>query len=109
MRIVQLFSPGTQDNFYGFSPEPKPVLIATHKMHGDALNISKGIDRDRAVDEEGNQLAVFGRRGGRPFNHTEMQKMYLRNGQLYTVTDGPPGPPMPQLSEPLKASAGGGR
>ncbi len=109
MRIVQLFSPGTQDNFYGFSPEPKPVLIATHKMRGDALAVSKGIDRDRAVDEEGNQLAVFGRRGGRPFNHTEMQKMYLRNGQLYTVTDGPPGPPMPQLSEPLKASVGGGR
>ena len=108
MRIVQLFSPGTQDNFYGFSPEPKPVLIATHKMHGEALAISKGIDRDRAVDEEGNQLAVFGRRGGRPFNRTEMQRMYLRNGQLYTVTDGPPGPPMAQPSDPLRASAGGG-
>jgi hypothetical protein len=92
MRIVQLFSPGTQKNFYGFSPEPEPVLIATRKMKGEALAISKGIDRDRAVDEAGNQLAVFGRRGARPLNGEEMRKMYLRSGELYTVTDTPPGP-----------------
>jgi hypothetical protein len=93
MRIVQLFSPGTQRNFYGFSPEPVPELIATHKMRGEALAISKGIDRDRAVDEDGNQLAVFGRRGARPLNGDEMRRMYLQSGQLYTVTDTPPGPP----------------
>jgi len=92
MRIVQLFSPGTQRNFYGFSPEPVPVLIATRKTSGPALAISKGVDRDRAVDEEGNQLAVFGRRGARPFNGEEMRRMYLRSGELYTVTDNPPGP-----------------
>jgi len=89
MRIVQLFSPGTQRNFYGFSPEPVPLLIATRKG-GDALAISKGVDRDRAVDEDGNQLAVFGRRGARPFNGEEMRRMYLRAGELYTVTDAPP-------------------
>ena len=33
----------------GFSPKPEPVLIATHKVHGEALTISKGLDRDRAV------------------------------------------------------------
>jgi hypothetical protein len=92
MRIVQLFSPGTQRNFYGFSPMPVPELIATQPMRGRALAISKGIDRDRAVDEEGNQLAVFGRRGARPFNGEEMRRMYLRAGELYTVTDEPPGP-----------------
>jgi hypothetical protein len=92
MRIVQLFSPGTQKNFYGFSPEPVPVLIATRRMKGEALAISKGIDRDRAVDEAGNQLAVFGRRGARPLNGEEMRKMYLRAGELYTVSEGPPGP-----------------
>ncbi len=92
MRIVQLFSPGTQKNFYGFSPEPEPVLIATRKMKGEALAVSKGIDRDRAVDENGNQLAVFGRRGARPLNGDEMRKMYLRAGELYTVTDTPPAP-----------------
>lgn len=91
MRIVQLFSPGTQRNFYGFSPEPEPVLIATRKMK-DALAVSKGVDRDRAVDENGNQLAVFGRRGARPLNGDEMRKMYLRAGELYTVTDDPPAP-----------------
>jgi len=92
MRIVQLFSPGTQRNFYGFSPMPVPELIATQPMRGRALAVSKGIDRDRAVDEDGNQLAVFGRRGARPFNGEEMRRMYLRAGELYTVTDQPPGP-----------------
>jgi hypothetical protein len=92
MRIVQLFSPGTQRNFYGFSPEPVPELIATRKMKGEALAISKGIDRDRAVDEAGNQLAVFGRRGARPLNGVEMRRMYMKDGELFTVTDDPPGP-----------------
>jgi hypothetical protein len=71
---------------------PVPELIATQPMRGRALAISKGIDRDRAVDEEGNQLAVFGRRGARPFNGEEMRRMYLRAGELFTVTDDPPGP-----------------
>ena len=90
MRIVQLFSPKSQRNFYGFSPQPEPQLIATHPMRGEALAISKGIDRDRAVDESGNQLAVFGRRGARPLNGEEARRMYLRAGELYTVTDTPP-------------------
>jgi hypothetical protein len=37
-------------------------------------------------------VAVLGRRGARPFDLQEMQRMYLRNGQVYTVTDEPPGP-----------------
>jgi hypothetical protein len=90
MRIVQLFSPNTQSHFYGFSPAPAPQLIATRKTTAAALVISKGIDRDRAVDESGNQLSVFGRRGARPFNQEEMQRLYLRAGQLYTVVDEPP-------------------
>jgi hypothetical protein len=93
LRIVQLFSPGTQDQFYGFSPPPVPQLIATHRTPAPALAISKGIDRDRAVDESGNQLSVFGRRGARPFNQEEMQRLYLRAGELYTVADEPPSPP----------------
>jgi hypothetical protein len=55
------------------------------------LAISKGIDRDRAVDESGNQLAVFGRRGARPLNRSESAGLYLRNGQIYKVTDEPEG------------------
>ena len=92
MRIIELFGPKTQPNFYGFSPAPVPKLIATRRTSGPALVISKGVDRDRAVDESGNQLAVFGRRGARPLNLEEMQRFYLRDGKLYTVTDTPPGP-----------------
>jgi hypothetical protein len=93
MRILQLFSPKSTHEFYGFSPKPVPQLIATWKTSMPALAISKGVDRDRAVDESGNQLSVFGRRGARPLNATEMQHMYLRAGELYTVTDAPPSAP----------------
>lgn len=92
LRVVQLFSPTDNPNFAGFSPRPTPKLIASYRTRGPALAVSKGIDRDRAVDESGNQVAVLGRRGARPFNLQEMQRMYLRNGQVYTVSDEPPGP-----------------
>ncbi len=91
LRVVQLFSPQTVPGFLGFSPRPAPKLIASYRTKSPALAISKGIDRDRAVDESGNQLAVFGRRGSRPFNREESERMYLRDGKLYTVTDDPPG------------------
>jgi hypothetical protein len=91
LRVVQLFSPTDNPNFAGFSPRPTPKLIASYHTRGPALAVSKGIDRDRAVDESGNQIAVLGRRGARPFNLQEMQRMYLRNGQVYAVSDDPPG------------------
>jgi hypothetical protein len=90
LRVVQLFSPPDNPSFGGFSPRPTPKLIATYHTHGPALAVSKGIDRDRAVDENGNQLAVFGRRGARPFNRQELERMYLRDGEVFTVTDEPP-------------------
>jgi len=90
LRVVQLFSPPDNPSFGGFSPRPTPKLIATYHTHGPALAVSKGIDRDRAVDENGNQLAVFGRRGARPFNRQEMERMYLHDGEVFTVTDDPP-------------------
>ncbi len=92
-KVLQLFSPATSPGFYGFSPRPAPKLIAVFPTRGPALAVSRGVDRDRAVDECGNQLSVFGRRGSRPFNLEEMQRLYLRNDQLYTVSDDPPGPP----------------
>ncbi|HTP68247.1 MAG TPA: hypothetical protein VMJ35_05025 [Dongiaceae bacterium] len=88
MRVLQIVSPWDDPaHFSGFSPRPKPKLIATGKTKGPALAVSKGIDRDRAVDESGNQLAVFGRRGARPLNRVEMERLYLRNGKTYTVED----------------------
>lgn len=94
LRVVQLFSPEATPKFSGFSPQPVPKVIASYPTRGPALAVSRGVDRDRAVDESGNQLAVFGRRGSRPLNRQEMQKLYLRDGQLYSVTDAPQSQPV---------------
>ncbi len=95
LRVVQLLSPETEPAIYGFSPRPNPVLIATYHTSGPALAVSEGLDRDRAVDESGNQLAVFGRRGARPLNADE--QLYHT---LTEVTDNPPSPPEgPRLSQ----------
>src|ERR1019366_4279160 len=91
LRVLQLTAPNRTEGLWGFSPPPEPELIATFRTKGEAVDISKGLDRDRAVDESGNQLAAFGRRGARPFHLDEMQRLYLRDGRLYTVTDRPPG------------------
>ena len=89
LRVVQLTTSDTPGNF-GFSPRPTPKLIGTHKIPngGKAICISEGVDRDRAVDEAGNQIAVFGRVGAKPLNLKEQQRMYLRpNGETWTVFD----------------------
>jgi len=90
MRVVQLTSPDTPGSA-GFSPRPFPRLIATHPMKkgGRALAISKGVDRDRAVDESGSQIAVFGRVGAGPLTLEEQHKMYMHNGQVWRVSDDP--------------------
>jgi hypothetical protein len=93
LRVLQLTSPPTQPNYYGFNPRPVPQLIASYKTRGPAIALSKGLDRDRAVDESGNQVSIFGRLGSRPFTLAEQQKMYLRNGEVYQVTNDPPRPP----------------
>ena len=96
MRVLQILSPWDDPaHFSGFNPRPTPKLIATARTKGPALAISKGIDRDRAVDETGNQLAVFGRRGARPLNREETERLYLRKGQVYTVSDEPAASPNP--------------
>src|SRR5687767_4541370 len=92
LRILQLTSPETMPEYAGFSPRPRPVLIATFKTKGEALAVSKGLARDRAVDESGNQVSVFGRRGARPFNFEEMLRLLRTNngqGDWFTVTDLP--------------------
>lgn len=90
LKVLQLTAPDTQPKFYGFSPEPRPQVIAWRKTQSPALSLSKGLDRDRAVDETGGQIAVFGRIGSRPFNADEMAKLYLRkDGSVWTVTDTP--------------------
>lgn len=88
LKVLQLTSPSSQPNFYGFSPAPNPELIAWARTKGPALALSKGLDRDRAVDETGGQMAVFGRLGSRPFTRAEMEKLFLtRSGIPWKVSD----------------------
>lgn len=88
LKVVQLTSPDLQPRFYGFSPEPNPALIALYPTKYPATALSKGLERDRAVDETGHQMAVFGRLGSRPFNLEEMQQLYLdKNGKPWFVSD----------------------
>jgi hypothetical protein len=88
--VVQLTAPDTQPHFYGFSPEPRPQLAAWRETRSPATAIARGLDRDRAVDETGGQVAVFGRVGSRPFTLEESRKLYLDpQGRPWTVKDTP--------------------
>ena len=104
LKVIQLTSPASQPNFYGFSPAPKPELIAWARTRSPALALSKGLDRDRAVDETGGQIAVFGRLGSRPFTRPEMERLFLtRHGAPYKVSDEVD---MKAWRPPLKVAAG---
>src|SRR5205085_7778596 len=88
LRVLQMISPDTVTGHMGFSPKPNPHLIATYPTHGEAVAVSRGLDRDRVADETGNQTVVFGRRGSRPFHLDEMRKFYQHaDGTPYTVED----------------------
>jgi hypothetical protein len=90
LKVVQLFSPQSQPNFYGFNPEPKPALIAEYPTKSPAQSISRPLARDRGVDETGGQIAVFGRKGARPLSAAEAQKLYLKaDGTPWYVSDKP--------------------
>ena len=88
LRVIQMISPENQPNYMGFTPEPKPKLIATYPTSGPAVAVSRGLDRDRVVDETGGQTVVFGRRGSRPFHEEEWDK-FLKHGDgtPYRVED----------------------
>ena len=78
LHVVQIISANGTPGAYGFSPRPQPAWIATYKTHGPAIALSRGLDRDRAVDETGNQIAVFGRRGARPLATADVLKLLKR-------------------------------
>jgi len=100
MRVIQMISPENVPGHMGFSPVPNPKLIASYPTGSAAVSVSRGLDRDRVVDESGNQTVVFGRRGSRPFSLDEMKPFYRkassgeygtpslrRNGPIYEVAD----------------------
>jgi hypothetical protein len=87
LKVVQLISPESNPGFYGFSPEPQPELIAWRRTRAPALALSRPLERDRAVDETGHQVAVFGRIGSRPLALEEMQRLYSKGGEVWKVSD----------------------
>jgi hypothetical protein len=94
LKVVQLTSPRSQPKFYGFAPEPKPELVAWYPTQHRALSLSRALERDRAVDETGGQVAVFGRVGSGPLTHEDMRRMYLdADGKPWFVSDQATAPP----------------
>ncbi len=85
LRVVQVISANDTPGAYGFSPRPTPSLVATYRTRGEAIALSRGLDRDRAVDETGNQIGVFGRRGARPLSREDMERILA----VAPVTDPP--------------------
>jgi len=107
LKVVELVSPGDGQprSAFGWTPRPFPMTVAHRHTHGPAMSISKALDRDRAVDESGNQVAVFGRVGGRPMNLEERQKLYMKDGKVYRVTNEPG---TKRVTAPDPAAGGGG-
>ncbi len=101
MHVLSMMTPDTVPGHMGFTPPPSPRHIATfHVHHGEALAVSRGVDRDRVIDETGGQTIVFGRRGSRPLGVKEAQiflrhhndvftpnQSALRTGSFYRVED----------------------
>jgi hypothetical protein len=94
LAVLQMTSPENTPTYLGWASKVNPQLIATKHLSGRTMSISEGLQRDRGVDESGNQLSVFNRVGSRPFNKAEMERMYKIDGKLFTVTNEPPGPPL---------------
>ena len=102
LAVLKLVAPNDGGrSAYGFSPSPVPELIATWPTRAPAIALSEGLDRDRAVDESGNQVTVFGRIGGRPMNLEEMQRLYIQDGQVYRATM--PDEPQAEAGQPAEA------
>ena len=122
LKVLQLTSADERDDtpdYMGYSPMPKPRVIAHFPTEEPCIAISEGLDRDRAVDESGHQLSVFGRKGARPLNYDEQRALYLRpdgNGNLvlWTVDDEPTIAPIEpavkkEEAAPAEQPAEGGR
>ena len=90
LKVVQLTAPDTVPGFYGFSPDPKPELVARYQTDAPALAVTRPLERDRAVDETGGQVAVFGRLGAGPLYQDDMRSLVFdQQGKPWTVTDTP--------------------
>lgn len=94
LKVIQLTSPESQPRYYGFSPEPKPETISSFATAKPAMALSRGLERDRAVDETGGQVAVFSRIGAGPLSEEDMRSLYLdKQGKPWFVSDKDPSNP----------------
>ena len=107
LKVVQLTAPDTVPGFYGFSPDPKPELVARFKTDAPALAVTRPLERDRAVDETGGQIAVFGRLGSGPLYQDDMRRLVFdAEGKPWTVTDTPgTGAMIPRGRPPARSMA----
>lgn len=87
LRIVRLIEPPEVEGHLGFSPQPKPKLIGSYKTRGPAVAIADGMMRDRATDEDGNQIGVGGRLGSHPLHKEDIDKLLRRNGRIFRIVD----------------------
>ena len=88
LKVLQLTAPDTVPGFYGFSPDPEPQLVAHLPTRGPALALTRALERDRANDESGNQIAIFGRLGAGPLFEDDMRSLYMNDdGTLWFVDD----------------------
>ena len=61
-KVVQLTSPVSLGSM-ALALSVVPELIATFATSKPAMSLSRALERDRAVDETGGQVAVFNRLG----------------------------------------------
>ena len=85
LRVLSLIGPPDVPGHLGFSPAPRPELIATFQTRGTALSVAHGVPRDRSTDESGNQIGVGGRLGSHPMTKSDMDKLLRQNGKTFTV------------------------
>lgn len=87
LQVVSLVEPGRVPGHLGYAPRPVPRLIAARRTNGPARAVAGGLERDRYVDESGHAISVGNRVGSRPLNREEMQRLFLKNGAVWTVRD----------------------
>jgi hypothetical protein len=89
MKVLQLTSPESQPNFYGFSPAPKPELIAWAKTPRPGAGPVQGPrPRPRGRRDRRPDRRLRPPRRSRPFTRAEMERLFLnRRGLPFKVSD----------------------
>ncbi len=87
LRVIRMIGPPDTKGHLGFSPQPNPKLIASYRTGGAAVAIAEGGKRDRAVDESGNQIGVFGRIGSGPLSQEDVKTLLEYQNRKFTVRD----------------------